>query len=289
MAGALDVHDGDRKAEPLFSVLEDSDGDGVQDATDNCPLVTNPDQADADGDGQGDVCDGDADGDGVADATDNCPLVANPDQADADGDGQGDACDPDLDGDGMPNDWENTHGLNPRNPADALIDSDGDGWTNLQEYQWGTDPRDELSPPFDKLAATRGGSVNVAASATGVVVAVTRNAGNQVVVFIDEQGHTEWNAHVLSEVVPGPSPTGMPVTFVDPKDGIIYVAYPSVSGLMLYQRDVVGVWSLSNLTDRLMGGATSIVRQLTWLISPPPGGDFGIPEAAADCPTDAWG
>lgn len=39
----------------------------------------------------------DADGDGVPDASDNCPLVANPDQADRDGDGIGDACDP-LDG-----------------------------------------------------------------------------------------------------------------------------------------------------------------------------------------------
>jgi hypothetical protein len=36
----------------------------------------------------------DADGDGVVDASDNCPLVVNPDQADRDGDGIGDACDP---------------------------------------------------------------------------------------------------------------------------------------------------------------------------------------------------
>jgi Thrombospondin type 3 repeat len=39
----------------------------------------------------------DTDGDGIPDASDNCPLVANPTQADKDGDGIGDACDP-LDG-----------------------------------------------------------------------------------------------------------------------------------------------------------------------------------------------
>jgi hypothetical protein len=36
----------------------------------------------------------DADGDGIPDASDNCPAVANPDQADGDFDGIGDACDP---------------------------------------------------------------------------------------------------------------------------------------------------------------------------------------------------
>jgi hypothetical protein len=36
----------------------------------------------------------DIDGDGVRDASDNCPLDANADQADIDGDGRGDACDP---------------------------------------------------------------------------------------------------------------------------------------------------------------------------------------------------
>jgi MYXO-CTERM domain-containing protein len=34
----------------------------------------------------------DSDGDGIADDEDNCPLVANPDQADSVGDGVGDAC-----------------------------------------------------------------------------------------------------------------------------------------------------------------------------------------------------
>ena len=48
---------------------------------DNCPLVYNIDQADADQDGLGDVCD-------------NCPDDFNPIQADTDGNGLGDACDP---------------------------------------------------------------------------------------------------------------------------------------------------------------------------------------------------
>jgi len=35
----------------------DQDKDGIPDYIDNCPLISNPDQADADGDGIGDVCD----------------------------------------------------------------------------------------------------------------------------------------------------------------------------------------------------------------------------------------
>jgi beta-glucanase (GH16 family) len=79
----------------------DADGDRVPDRVDNCPQLFNPDQADTDADGVGDVCDDDDDGDGLPDASDNCPLDANPDQADLDGDGAGDACDPDDDGDGV--------------------------------------------------------------------------------------------------------------------------------------------------------------------------------------------
>jgi predicted phosphodiesterase len=79
----------------------DSDGDGVLDATDNCPLVANPLQEDGDADGIGDACQ-DSDGDGVLDPADNCPSTSNAGQADLDGDRLGDACDPDADGDLVP-------------------------------------------------------------------------------------------------------------------------------------------------------------------------------------------
>jgi hypothetical protein len=76
--------------------MPDADADGIPDASDNCPAVANPNQADADRDGTGDACEAphaDRDADGVADATDNCPDVANASQSDVDGDGVGDACD----------------------------------------------------------------------------------------------------------------------------------------------------------------------------------------------------
>lgn len=42
---------------PCASITVDTDEDGVDDETDNCPVVANPDQLDSDEDGVGDVCD----------------------------------------------------------------------------------------------------------------------------------------------------------------------------------------------------------------------------------------
>jgi choice-of-anchor B domain-containing protein len=38
-------------------VIVDTDGDGIEDSIDNCPLIANNDQRDSDDDGKGDVCD----------------------------------------------------------------------------------------------------------------------------------------------------------------------------------------------------------------------------------------
>jgi len=73
----------------------------------------------------------DTDGDGIPDASDNCPSVAN-DQTDTDGDGMGDACDPDDDNDGNSDAAEIAAGSDPLNAASSPdvcdgIDNDLDG------------------------------------------------------------------------------------------------------------------------------------------------------------------
>jgi hypothetical protein len=59
----------------LELALPDGDGDGVPDATDNCPSVANGDQTDSDSDGAGNACDSDDDNDGVPDTGDDCSTV----------------------------------------------------------------------------------------------------------------------------------------------------------------------------------------------------------------------
>ena len=63
----------------------------------------------------------------------------------------------DTDGDGMPDEWEKQYGLNPNDPADANGDINGDGYTNIEKYINGIDPRTktdwrDLKNNYDTLA-----------------------------------------------------------------------------------------------------------------------------------------
>lgn len=124
----------------LASAFIDTDADGIDVMTDNCPTITNPPQTDSDNDGMGNACDEDDDNDGIIDLNDALPLDAD-ESVDTDHDGIGNNADTDDDGDGMPDIFETGIGLNPLDAGDADGDLDGDGATNIEEYLAGRNLR----------------------------------------------------------------------------------------------------------------------------------------------------
>lgn len=136
------------------SGLIDTDGDGVLDsAPDNCPTVPNSDQANTDGDSEGDACDSDDDNDGLTDNfPDNCPRnseinwtssrdfndPANSTDWDNDGCKDDTAEDPDDDNDGVLDDDDDCQRTtySPPRPtwvSDSTTDMDGDGCRDSDE------------------------------------------------------------------------------------------------------------------------------------------------------------
>jgi MYXO-CTERM domain-containing protein len=142
----------------------DGDDDGHPDTLDNCPTIYNPDQADTDADGSGDLCDSvDTDMDGHADTADNCPYAHNPDQADLDADTTGDLCDLDDDGDAFPDELDNC----PIFHNSGQEDFDRDGYGDLCDADIDGDGSPNVADPCDHDPSDRclgvGGSAGVGA------------------------------------------------------------------------------------------------------------------------------
>jgi hypothetical protein len=77
---------------PVVTPADDVDADTTPNDEDNCPYLSNPDQTNNDGDGEGDACDADDDNDSRPDGSDQCPFQGE----DSDGSADTDGC-PDTD------------------------------------------------------------------------------------------------------------------------------------------------------------------------------------------------
>jgi hypothetical protein len=87
----------------------------------------------------------DTDGDGILDSKDNCSLVANPNQLDADADDYGNACDADYNNDGVSNSLDVGLFRNAFGTNDPIVDHNEDGAVNSLDIGvfrniFGTDP-----------------------------------------------------------------------------------------------------------------------------------------------------
>ncbi len=117
------------------SYNNDFDKDLISNNLDNCPFVSNKDQADIDKDLVGDVCDldndaknfydKDSDKDGVADSLDNCPSIFNPKQEDGNADKKGNLCSDD-DRDGIIGYKDNCIKISNRDQTDINVNGVGD-------------------------------------------------------------------------------------------------------------------------------------------------------------------
>jgi len=120
----------------------DTDGDGVVDASDNCPKLANSGQTDTDNDKMGDACDNDDDGDGVADANDNCPKVSNSGQLDTDNDGKGNSCDGNDDNEGVARSKDNYPKVKKGGQVDTDNDASGDACDDDDDNDGVADTKD---------------------------------------------------------------------------------------------------------------------------------------------------
>ena len=130
---------------------DDWDNDGLVTCYDNCPTVSNANQADVDSDGLGDACD-DSDGDGLTDE-EELAYAANPNSfasclqwnnPDSDGEGLIDGYEMDvfnyiwiqsaLSGGRWTSGYPNTYS------DPCRVNSDSDSLTDYEEYSFGSDP-----------------------------------------------------------------------------------------------------------------------------------------------------
>ncbi len=168
----------------------DTDGDGVEDGSDNCPNTPAGAQVDAWG------CELDSDGDGVKDSKDQCPGTPRGVAVDANG------CPNDSDRDGVSDDMDECPGTPAGQPVDAKgceLDDDGDGVVNRLDECPGT----PAGTPVDRKGCEIKGdytlqgvnfesnSDRLASGASNVLNLVAETLLKYPEIKVEVQGHTD--------------------------------------------------------------------------------------------------
>jgi YD repeat-containing protein len=234
--------------EPAYSIVFDSDGDGLDDCTELRYGLNPFEPADASAD---------MDGDGLSNI-DEHQRGTRVDLADTDGDGLNDRLevltyhtDPfaaDTDHDRIPDGVEVALNSNPRDPADSLLDTDNDGFANGTESLAGTDPLSAASAPTDGQVVrdlNSGSHKQVAVGSDGTVYQLSAgtliNNGSLDALYPDFT--VKWSVPYSSEVGLAP---------MIGNDGTIYVV-STFQGFFAYRPDGTPRWTLrisSSSTDQ---------------------------------------
>ncbi len=88
-------------------------------------------------------------------------------------------------GDGIPNGWKQRYGFDPFNPTVANTDSDGAGFSNLQQFEAGTDPTNAASAMRILGLTMQGGDVLISWQAGGGRTNVLQAASSLLGVYFN--------------------------------------------------------------------------------------------------------
>ena len=132
--------------------------------------------------------------------------------------------------------------------------------TGTGSYSFSLSGPDSTNP----LASRVGRRVRINAMSDGTVTITGINGDGGAFSILDADSHSTWSGRVISS--DGPTPTDLSDTWVDPKDGLVYVATPTAEGLIIYTRASDGSWTWVNLTQAL--GGTALEGSLTHFITP---------------------
>ncbi|MEL7472248.1 MAG: choice-of-anchor Q domain-containing protein [Planctomycetota bacterium] len=147
------------------------------------------------------------------------------------------------------------------------------------EDRWGF-----RSAPFTRTVRVFPSEV---AAFTAPAAGATDEAGELVSLIINEFGDPvvhEFDGSSFSLVERADAPLGFgdAELWTDPKDGLIYGAYPSIEGLVLLRRDASGAWSVRRLGQELGVTEDDNVVSVTQFTSAAPSGRVSVIAGASE-------